>query len=109
MERTALDGGRKLVLVRRDGVEHLILIGGPMDLVVESGIRFEGEASAGVKEETSEAIGAPSLAVAPEPPLAHPAPALETAASAELGPFSAEAGAEDGLVLSVSQEAKAAE
>ena len=34
----ALDGRRRLVLVRRDDVEHLILVGGPADLVVESGI-----------------------------------------------------------------------
>ena len=37
VERTALEGGRKLLLVRRDDVEHLILIGGPIDLVVEFG------------------------------------------------------------------------
>jgi flagellar protein FliO/FliZ len=34
----ALDGRRRLVLVRRDETEHLLLIGGPADLVVESGI-----------------------------------------------------------------------
>jgi hypothetical protein len=39
VERTALDGGRHLLLVRRDDVEHLILVGGPIDLVVETGIR----------------------------------------------------------------------
>ena len=38
-----VDGRRRLVLVRRDGVEHLLLIGGPSDLVIESGI---GAASA---------------------------------------------------------------
>ncbi len=46
VERTALDGGRRLLLVRRDDVEHLILIGGPIDLVVETGIRAEGPAMA---------------------------------------------------------------
>ena len=50
VERTALEGGRKLLLVRRDDVEHLILIGGPIDLVVESGIRSEAVASPFVKE-----------------------------------------------------------
>ena len=34
----ALDGRRRLVLVRRDDVEHLLLVGGPADLVVETGI-----------------------------------------------------------------------
>jgi flagellar protein FliO/FliZ len=33
-----LDQTRRLVLVRRDNVEHLLLIGGPSDLVVESAI-----------------------------------------------------------------------
>jgi hypothetical protein len=33
-----LDQTRRLVLVRRDNVEHLILIGGPADVVVETGI-----------------------------------------------------------------------
>lgn len=33
-----LDRNRQLVLVRRDQVEHLVMIGGPNDLVVETGI-----------------------------------------------------------------------
>ena len=35
----AVDNQRRLVLVRRDDVEHLILIGGPGDVVVEQDIR----------------------------------------------------------------------
>jgi hypothetical protein len=50
IERTPLDGGRKLLLVRRDDVEHLILIGGPIDLVVETGIRPEPIPQAQVRE-----------------------------------------------------------
>jgi flagellar biogenesis protein FliO len=33
-----LDKTRRLVLVRRDDTEHLVLIGGQQDLVIESGI-----------------------------------------------------------------------
>lgn len=33
-----IDKQRRLVLVRRDGVEHLLMIGGEQDLVVETGI-----------------------------------------------------------------------
>src|SRR6204780_3530960 len=33
-----LDGQRQLVLVRRDNVEHLVMIGGPNDVLVESQI-----------------------------------------------------------------------
>ena len=39
MDATAVDSHRRLVLVRRDDVEHLILIGGPTDVVVEQHIR----------------------------------------------------------------------
>jgi flagellar protein FliO/FliZ len=38
VESLGLDGRRRLVLVRRDGVEHLLLVGGVSELVVESGI-----------------------------------------------------------------------
>ena len=38
-EYREIDKSRRLVLVRRDGIEHLLLIGGGQDLVVESGIR----------------------------------------------------------------------
>ena len=34
----ALDQSRQLVVVRRDNVEHLVMIGGPNDLVIESDI-----------------------------------------------------------------------
>jgi flagellar protein FliO/FliZ len=38
VEATALDAKRRLVLVRRDDVEHMILLGPTVDLVVEQGI-----------------------------------------------------------------------
>lgn len=38
IDATAVDGRRRLVLVRRDNVEHLLMIGGPSDLVVEPNI-----------------------------------------------------------------------
>lgn len=37
-EQIALDPKRRLVLVRRDGAEHLLLLGPSNDLVVERGI-----------------------------------------------------------------------
>lgn len=33
-----LDRQRQLIIVRRDGVEHLVMIGGPNDVVIEAGI-----------------------------------------------------------------------
>ncbi|MEL6289680.1 MAG: hypothetical protein AAFQ42_07110 [Pseudomonadota bacterium] len=38
MEQTNVDGRRKLLLIRRDGIEHLIMTGGPVDVVIETGI-----------------------------------------------------------------------
>jgi len=38
VEAAAVDGRRKLILVRRDRIEHLIMTGGPVDVLIESGI-----------------------------------------------------------------------
>ncbi|WP_425908832.1 flagellar biosynthetic protein FliO [Nitrobacter sp. TKz-YC02] len=38
IDAAAVDGRRRLVLVRRDNVEHLLMIGGPTDIVVEHNI-----------------------------------------------------------------------
>ena len=38
VDTLAIDGKRRLVLVRRDNVEHLVLVGGPTDVVVEPSI-----------------------------------------------------------------------
>lgn len=38
VEVTPIDARRRLVLVQRDGVEHLLLLGAERDLVVEAGI-----------------------------------------------------------------------
>jgi hypothetical protein len=38
IDAAAVDTRRRLVLVRRDNIEHLIMIGGPSDIVVESNI-----------------------------------------------------------------------
>ncbi len=44
LDAAAVDARRRLVLVRRDNVEHLVMIGGPTDIVIESRILPEGEA-----------------------------------------------------------------
>jgi flagellar protein FliO/FliZ len=38
IDHASVDGRRKLVLIRRDNVEHLLIIGGPTDVVVEPNI-----------------------------------------------------------------------
>lgn len=41
LETTAVDKRRRLMLIRRDNVEHLVMIGGGQDFVVESNIRHD--------------------------------------------------------------------
>jgi len=38
VEAASVDGRRRLILLRRDDVEHLIMTGGPVDVVIETGI-----------------------------------------------------------------------
>lgn len=46
VEQLVVDAKRKLVLLRRDDVEHLVMTGGPADLVIECGIRAVSRATA---------------------------------------------------------------
>jgi hypothetical protein len=88
----SLDGQRQLVLVRRDNVEHLVMIGGLSDIVIESQIvRAQTQALPPREKEvappqppvaTPRIVAAPSpaqAAMTPPPPAAaappHPAPA----------------------------------
>src|SRR6184192_2325338 len=38
IDAATVDGRRRLVLIRRDNVEHLLMIGGPTDVVIEPNI-----------------------------------------------------------------------
>ena len=38
LDSAIVDARRRLVLIRRDNVEHLIMTGGPVDVVIETGI-----------------------------------------------------------------------
>ncbi len=62
----SLDGQRQLVIVRRDNVEHLLMIGGPNDLVVESQIlRVSAPASSIAREALKPAQPLPAAAAPP--------------------------------------------
>ncbi len=50
VETTAIDGRRRLLLIRRDNVEHLIMTGGPVDVVIETGIPLRHLAANGLSE-----------------------------------------------------------
>ncbi len=68
IDYASVDGRRRLILVRRDNVEHLLMIGGPTDIVVEPNIvraipaaRDVGRAPAGI-EAITRAIPVPENA-----------------------------------------------
>lgn len=45
VEQSNVDSRRRLVLIRRDNVEHLIMTGGPVDVVIETGIDVREDVS----------------------------------------------------------------
>jgi hypothetical protein len=49
IDAASVDGRRRLVLIRRDNTEHLLMIGGPTDVVVETNI-VRAAAASGVRE-----------------------------------------------------------
>lgn len=69
IDGAAVDGRRRLVLIRRDNVEHLLMIGGPTDVVVEQNI---------VRAAAREVGREPARPGTPEPAL-RSAPPAETA------------------------------
>ncbi|MEI2299773.1 histidine kinase [Ensifer sp. MJa1] len=67
LDAAAVDTRRRLVLIRRDDVEHLIMIGGPTDIVIESRIATGDEVPAPAEQKVAEPAVAPSRPVAIEP------------------------------------------
>ena len=64
VEATVVDRTRRLVLVRRDTVEHLVMIGGPQDVVIENNItRSEPKLTATASDQAG--TGGPDLSVRP--------------------------------------------
>jgi hypothetical protein len=74
----AIDGRRRLVLVRRDNVEHLILLGGPSDVVVEQAIQRQRQRPAarpqavGTAAEMPPPAAEPSVSPPENPPIPFP-------------------------------------
>jgi flagellar protein FliO/FliZ len=69
IDAAAVDGRRRLVLVRRDNIEHLLMIGGPTDIVVESNIvrAMPGRDQLPQRAPMGGAESPPRIAPAPEP------------------------------------------
>lgn len=71
VDSVAIDNKRQAVIVRRDETEHLIVIGGPNDLVVESGFAAPAvnQVQRAPRRKPAEPVAPPTIApaVAPEP------------------------------------------
>lgn len=94
MDATAVDSHRRLVLVRRDDIEHLLLIGGPTDVVVEREIRLGQSRRNQSVFGTDASFEAPAPAPLPTIPAAPPAPPRQRAPEpAQLPPLPARNGA----------------
>lgn len=98
MDATAVDSHRRLVLVRRDDIEHLILIGGPTDVVVERDIRLATPRRAALGGESPQPQPAPrprapqpAPVPAPQPAPPAPAPLRQPAPPPPAQPYAASA------------------
>ena len=80
IDAAAVDGRRKLVIIRRDNVEHLLMIGGPTDVVVETNIvRAAGIGARDAAPARNGSEAPPLRATAPEPASWQPEPAAAPA------------------------------
>jgi flagellar protein FliO/FliZ len=92
VESLPVDTKRQLLIVRRDNVEHVILTGGPQDVVVETGIAVEKAAVRHPPVVPAHPVSAP-LPAAPHPVAAHaltPASVTAHAPAAPPAPAAAE-------------------
>ena len=83
-----LDRQRQLVLLRRDNVEHLLLIGGLNDVVIETNIvRVAGARTSAPSQEAGPDRLEPTLDQPPRPPQVESPgrPSIETQLAAQLG------------------------
>jgi hypothetical protein len=93
LESTEVDAERRLLLVRCDDIEHLIMVGGPTDIVIENDVRRRRAAAArpAAKPMAAEAVARPGRAEG-EPSSVRELPRAEAppAAAAQASPAAAE-------------------
>ncbi len=82
VEQWSLDARRRLVLIRRDHVEHLIMTGGPVDVVIETGI---GEKPRRTASEPTEIYSRPPRGVGTPTAVAQSQPQLQPHAQTGTG------------------------
>ncbi|HVZ05425.1 hypothetical protein [Hyphomicrobium sp.] len=81
VDHANVDSRRKLLLIRRDDVEHLVMTGGPVDVVIETGIA------------ASAAQGTPAAAPPPREQAAFRRPPILGRVQQNQGPADPEQGA----------------
>jgi flagellar protein FliO/FliZ len=67
IEAASIDARRRLVLIRRDNIEHLLMIGGPADVVVEQNIMRAAVGREAPRESARAAVAEPSQRTATVP------------------------------------------
>jgi hypothetical protein len=117
IDQAAIDNRRRLVLIRRDNVEHLLIIGGPTDVVVEQNIvRAAGAALAPARPAATDtlprAVPLGEYTMWPLQPETAPkpegAPRVEPSLRAEPAPRPSRPGAEEPMQWPGDAEAPAA-
>ncbi|MEO1066422.1 MAG: hypothetical protein AAFW47_03490 [Pseudomonadota bacterium] len=79
VEAAAVDTKRRLVLVRRDNVEHLVMIGGMSDVLIEQGIEMKQDSQDQQTTRRAKASSAATLSAATTlPPSQNSIPPAET-------------------------------
>jgi flagellar protein FliO/FliZ len=86
----ALDAQRQLVIVRRDNVEHLLMIGGPNDLVVEPQILRNAINGVNGRESAKPSPAAEPAAEAPPPAVLRPVAPASSSRPTQLRPVAHE-------------------
>ncbi|HEU5018370.1 MAG TPA: flagellar biosynthetic protein FliO [Pseudolabrys sp.] len=91
IDAASVDGRRRLVLIRRDNIEHLLMIGGPTDVVIEPNIVRAAARDIGVGRDAPRELGRePAVRAEPTawplqpsnepPPVASPRPSYRAPA-----------------------------
>jgi flagellar protein FliO/FliZ len=74
VEQVQVDAKRQLLVIRRDNVEHLVMTGGPQDVVIETGIAVADKPALPSRRQPPQDVEEPArvapapVAAAPEPP-----------------------------------------
>jgi hypothetical protein len=97
LDAAAVDAKRRLVLIKRDDSEHLIMIGGPTDIVIETGIASGRPRVAAAAQPVQKPAEQPVVVQRPaaaEKPAARPAPVASNIVPIPARPAEAAAGAQ---------------